>query len=295
MINEKIKLNEDQLTMLVADIAKEIWNVNISIPINVSKKMKRMFGYFMTKTNGRGQTKAVKLSFAYRLVNGDYKLLTIVDVIKHELAHYMVFTNGIGFHDGDMEFENELIRIGAHSTGTLAGAGESYFGVCSCCGKVATRGNEKKVMKQCAIDSTWVSRCCGKKIKYVGKEYREDKTVERLANDVRFRGNNLKSINKLFNNAKQNIQIPKVITSNIITKKAASNPMLDNTDITSIIVPGPKGVTRSQVHPVMVNAIDNNNEQLLILINQQYPEFFSQVLKYISKKRLSYVQSLNIL
>lgn len=290
-LNKEIILRESQLKTLVNDISIEIWNKEVTIPIETSKRLKTSLGYFMT-TVGQN-AKAVKLVFSHELIDGTYKLVTLVDVIKHELAHYHLFIQGVkGYSDGNREFENELKRIGAHSTRVVSGAGKYHVCYCSCCGKLIMKGSEKKVKNRCT--KSYISGCCRTKIRYGGVKYYEDNTVERATAEPQYKLENLKSVKKLLGKEVNDKKI-----NNIPTKKAAS--LLANTkteanrNINDIVIPGKKGVTGTQIIIGINNAVDNNRPDDLVLIKEHYPQLFEHYIRYITKKRLAYMNNIGII
>ena len=72
-------------------------------------------------------------------------------MILHELTHYYLFISGsTKYSDGEKDFEEELSRIGSHSTGKVAFCGKIYYVYCSHCKKIVeTCKTKAKAEKIC--------------------------------------------------------------------------------------------------------------------------------------------------
>ena len=64
--------------------------------------------------------------------------------------------------------------------------------------------------------------------------------------------------------------------------------------INDIIKPGKLGVTRSQVHPAILNAIKECSKEKLILIKESYPEHFDSAVSFMNKKSKSYLKEIGL-
>lgn len=283
-MNKTMALSEKEVTNLTRSLAKEIWNISFDLPITFSGRMTSTLGYFQRKYDYiSGEMKPHKIQFSKHLINGNYKLETVESVIKHELTHWYIYTTiGEGYRDGEYEFEQELKRIGSHSTHTIKRSGNLYIGICEKCGKIVIKKRtEKSAINAC---NKYISGCCNKKIIYKGLLHIEDNTST-LPSSIQI-------------NSSEEILEEKVpeekVANEIKDEQINQQKNKSNLDINEIVKPGKKGVTRTQVHPALVNAIDNKMEQVAKLIKESYPEYYSQCCKYLNKKRLTWLNEIGI-
>ena len=280
-----VKLSHYQIEVMCKEIMEILWNETINIPIRFSNKMTRTLGELRTTHS----FKPIDLIFSNKIINGDYKIETIEEILKHELCHYYICKIGGNFHDGSPQFENELKRIGAHSTKTIHLIGEIHIGVCSECGKVVVNGTERKVKNKCI--PRYRSSCCKALINYKGVEYRNDNT--KPSTNFQYTSNLAKKIAAMSKNELNNIEtIKKEVKSEIKIENKLEN---SNLDINSIVKPGSKGVTRAQVHPAIISAIQENSKEKLMLIKETYTEHFNSAITYMSKKNQEYLKRLELI
>lgn len=294
-----ILIGEYEFKKFVNSLMEEIWDDEVEIPILMSNRLKTTFAYFCHTAKGRI---AKNLTFSNDLICGDYNLDTVVGIVKHELAHYKLFKDGSNFFgDGDFAFESELRRIGGPGINSIMRhAGKYHISICKCCKrKTGTDKSYKKLMKH-ILGGRYVSKCCRAKIEYGGEVILEDKFVEVEPKESRFKTSNLQSVKCLLNNkSKVENFIKNVSELNSNNKRACigqTKEAINNSTVTigDLVKPGPKGVTRTQVHPAIVSAIDNKNIENLKLIKETYPNFFKEVTKYLSKSRRGFLILNNI-
>ena len=234
----------------------------MDIPVEINGRLLRALGNFHFKYGGQ----PIKICIAKRLLTGDYKMETILSVIKHELCHYHLFRNNKEFRDFTPTFDKEALKIGASLSNQIKTSGYIKVGYCSKCNKLVINNAKPKHLRH-----NYISACCKTEI-YFKTEYKEDKTQVILNN-----------LDKEFIN-----KIHKKESPNTIKKT------IKNINITDIVKPGKRGVTRAQVHPAVEQAVDEHSIEKLILIKQTYPEYFKQVCIYINKKRLAYLKEIGL-
>jgi SprT-like protein len=286
-----VKLNQFEVRTMCKDLMKKLWDEEFDLPIELSGRMSRTFGYFQYgrrkimfgEKAGTYELIANLLKFSKELVGGAYNIETIESVIKHELCHYHMFMTGSNWHDGDYLFEKELIKIGASSTRTLKGAGEKHKSVCGKCGKITGTGKESTVKRR-VNSGRYRSRCCGALIVYGGMEYLEDNNkVAAVASTL------AKKISD-----QTNVKVAIEIAAQVIPEEIVTTPKVNTLDIDKIVKPGVRGMTGEILFPVMKELIDKKEEEKIKLIYKKYEKCCNQIRKYWNKKRLVYLEGLGL-
>lgn len=135
------------------------YGIHLEIPLRWNGRLKRALGYFkLGKRSG-----AIEICLSEELLR-HYGKDTTIDVLKHELIHYALYTLGKPYKDGHPVFENELRKHGVSSTRTIQPKGLFHQYTCSDCGKqVGLRS--RKIRK---IEG-YYSRCCKVGLTYNGQ------------------------------------------------------------------------------------------------------------------------------
>lgn len=96
------------------EIAREYWDVEMTCPIVwVNREWKRMNACFRV---WRDTDKCeIRLNHGVRDEMGDDEYLPI---LKHEMAHWYLWSTGQPYGDGDPEFVRECLRIGGALSAT---------------------------------------------------------------------------------------------------------------------------------------------------------------------------------
>lgn len=109
----------EELRSYSQDWLKENYGMDLKIPLNLNGRLTKTLGYFLHRINNRtGERTPVKLDISRHLVEKNNPDV-VLDILKHELIHYVMFERGLPFRDGDKEFENELALHGVVSQSTI--------------------------------------------------------------------------------------------------------------------------------------------------------------------------------
>ena len=113
---------EKDLEAYANEFLEKNYNTNLSIPIKISGRLTSSGGYFHGRIE-KGVRKPMDIQMSERFIasalhDGQEGLEAILDTLKHELVHYVLFKLGKEFSDGDYEFESELARLDIGTSGT---------------------------------------------------------------------------------------------------------------------------------------------------------------------------------
>lgn len=136
------------------------FGLELDIPIFVSNKLKRTFGYFQYRKGV-----AWKIEISQELIDTHPKEV-VIDVLKHELVHYALFELGKPWRDKDRYFKETLDRLGVSRTRTYESKGKFHHYTCQC-GKLYKR-------KRRVNEGTYCGTC--KTLEYIG--YYEDEVFK---------------------------------------------------------------------------------------------------------------------
>ena len=100
------------------------YNTSLTVPIKISGRLTSTGGYFRGVIRG-GVRKPMEIQMSERFIasalhDGQEGLEAILDTLKHELVHYVLFKTGKEFHDGDYDFESELARLDIGASGATS-------------------------------------------------------------------------------------------------------------------------------------------------------------------------------
>ena len=277
-------ITKNQLTNICKYYMFELWGERLEIPVEISGKLSKCFGYFQFMASSRTP---LKLMFSKKLIE-NYKLSTIESVIKHELCHYHLFINNKPSNDGHPIFEAELIRVGGSSTQTITDAGQKHCCTCKKCGKrVGLYDTEKMAKKR--VEQAYISRCCGSRLSYGGIINIEDNNKSVKANIK------TKSLEEVIKMSEQ--EINNCINGNIevITNKIDKVEKINNNfNINDYVKVTAKKPTQGNVYDTLVILIDKKDIDGINALLKLYNKHFINCLKYLSKKRTNYLSQLGL-
>ena len=107
-----------QLRRFANDWLNKTYGISLETPLDINGRLKTTYGRFLYKKfrDGRTEAKAVELN-KFFVENNEREV--VLDVLKHELVHYALFTLGKPCNDGDPYFEGELKRLNIISQTTV--------------------------------------------------------------------------------------------------------------------------------------------------------------------------------
>lgn len=113
---------EKDLEAYSNEFLEKNYNTNLTVPIKISGRLTSTGGYFKGRISG-GVREPIEIQLSERFIasalhDGQDGLEAILDTLKHELVHYVLFKTGKEFNDGDDEFENELARLNIGASGS---------------------------------------------------------------------------------------------------------------------------------------------------------------------------------
>lgn len=111
-------LSNYQLKMYAKKFLQETYGMELSIPLGLNGRMKKTCGWFKSirYRDGRSEAKCIELN-KFFVENNEPTV--VLDVLRHELVHYVLFMQGKPNSDGHPVFENELRRLGVVSQNTI--------------------------------------------------------------------------------------------------------------------------------------------------------------------------------
>lgn len=118
-----------ELTEYARKFLKGSYNMDLHIPIELDGRLGSTMGVFhhvQRKVNGVAVSdtpRDIQLNSRFiqlALLDGERGWNNIIAVLKHELIHYALFSQGKPYNDGDATFEMELKMHGSSSTHTFA-------------------------------------------------------------------------------------------------------------------------------------------------------------------------------
>lgn len=115
-------MSKREFTNTAKRYAREYWDMTLDIPIKwVHRPKSSRYGsfYYLKKKNSVGKIVGkIPHSIVMNISKvNEFTDELLLDVLKHELAHWACLKRKRPFTDGSEYFEKELLRIGAPSTG----------------------------------------------------------------------------------------------------------------------------------------------------------------------------------
>lgn len=259
-------MNQYQVTHLTKRLAKDLFDLEWTLPIEVNGRLNRALGGYSWRRGIGNKVIPVKMELARRLLE-NYSDETIESVIKHELTHWALSVQGRPFDDGHPVFESELKRVGAHTTGVIKLAGNLHTVICVKCGKVAAKHQSQgSLWKYVKPGSRYSTRCCKAKMQYGETIFVEDT-------------NSLHA---------PKTEVPAVPAQRPSTpaRPAAittATPPKGNVSLDAVLEKGPRGVTNKQMIPAIRKVLDMNDRFLLEALKAAYPDVFQATIRYIGR------------
>lgn len=105
---------ENLLLNFAKNFCKENYGVEFNIPLRLNGTMKRALGWFK-HYGGWNKPECIELS---RDLIKNFNEDMIIKVLKHELIHYCLYTLKLDYKDGQMRFENEIVKHNSVSSGS---------------------------------------------------------------------------------------------------------------------------------------------------------------------------------
>lgn len=165
--------------------AKELWELDFDLPIFINNRYKNRMGCTNYKRGKENQEIPINIMLARYLFDGKYKELTIDDTLIHELCHWYCSINGKNSNDGSKDFEEELHKIGASTSGTSFMVGTVYLGKCEKCGKIVIEKDRKSILEKYLHTNRFTTICCHSQITYNGtKEYEDTNEVSNRVKEL---------------------------------------------------------------------------------------------------------------
>lgn len=165
-------MNINELKAYSNSFLKSTYGIELSVPLKINNRLKTTCGRFRYQINRvTGETKPVAVEMNGFFVSNN-RIDVVLDVLKHELVHYALYTLGKPHSDGHPVFERELKRLGIISQSTI----DRYqikskpvnVNVYKCndsnCGKEYTT-------KRALSNNAMYHRCkCGSRITHLGRK-----------------------------------------------------------------------------------------------------------------------------
>lgn len=121
---------EQELCNASRDFLKEAYNLDLTIPIKVNRRLITSLGRFRHyKSDHKKRPLSIELS-GKLLEFGTTE--QIISTLKHELIHYALYMLDRPYKDGQATFESELKKHDSCSTGTQAVSIKTYVYTCGC-------------------------------------------------------------------------------------------------------------------------------------------------------------------
>jgi len=159
-------LNEKDITKICEDICEKV-GYTFNIPVKINKRLTRTLGR-VKWIKSRGVVNPYLMEISYQLLSTSTQE-SIMDVILHECAHYLVIVETHEPHGHDFYFKEMCKRIGCTNDGThiknlatIVPENEiyKYFVVCKDCGAVVGRYHRAgKIIKN--IEDFYCKKCNG--------------------------------------------------------------------------------------------------------------------------------------
>lgn len=110
-------MNNEKLQELADTLSQKHWKTSVSVPVEFCGRIKALGSF-----RHREPSKALKIKIKKGLEGEE-----LIDTLLHELCHWYCFTNGLEYKDGSKDFEDELRRVGATSTGVSSRSGSEVY------------------------------------------------------------------------------------------------------------------------------------------------------------------------
>lgn len=109
--------NIHQLRQYARKFLKDTYGMELNIPMTLNSRMSRTCGWFKYKRQGNKWVSGCIELNKFFVENNEPTV--VLDVVRHELVHYVLHEQGKPNKDGHPVFENELARLGIVSQKTI--------------------------------------------------------------------------------------------------------------------------------------------------------------------------------
>ena len=124
-------MNEIELKRCAEKFLRSNFNLELEIPIRISKRMKSKLGVFIVKYRGDEVTGSEIVISESFITNNEKS--AVLDVLYHECVHYALYKTGQPYRDSDSTFIRTLRRLGISRTRSYKYRGESFLYECRKC------------------------------------------------------------------------------------------------------------------------------------------------------------------
>lgn len=133
--------------------------MDFDLPMSINNRYKNKMGCI--KYKDRKAKVPEKIILAGHIFDTKYyDELNVDDTILHELCHWYCSSTGKNSSDKSRDFEAELKRIGASTSGISFSGGLFYVGKCEKCGKKVAEKHSKFVLDRILNTNDYITRCC---------------------------------------------------------------------------------------------------------------------------------------
>lgn len=144
--------------------AQKIWGRKLDIDVKMNGRLTRCMGRFVHYPS---RAKPCHLEFSKHLLNGCFSDDALDAILKHELAHWVLFTDGRDYRDGSGDFEREIKRIGGATQGDELSS-SCFYATCGECGKIVAKKRIHSDIAKFLHNERYTSSCCDAPIEYGG-------------------------------------------------------------------------------------------------------------------------------
>lgn len=159
-------MNKIDLEKKVNALADKYWGIPFGLPVDIVKG-NGFHGRFSARCSQQGLVPN-RMEISKSLLN-DYPEVIVDKIILHELCHWYLFITGQPNDHEDIEFYQEMKRVGGLFSHEVPMIGFFHTAVCSKCGDIIGRDSSEKRFRSKV--KKYQSPCCVAKLKSVGKKY----------------------------------------------------------------------------------------------------------------------------
>lgn len=107
-----------QLRQYANKFLKENYDMELAVPLDLNGRMKTTCGWLRSRRFASGRNTPIKIELNKFFVENNEPTV-VLDVLRHELVHYVLCAQGKPYSDGHPVFENELKRLKIVSQSTI--------------------------------------------------------------------------------------------------------------------------------------------------------------------------------
>ncbi len=160
---------EQTLTKIARHFLKKEFGLELTVPVEVSGRMKSVLGLFYY--NRQGQPLSIKI--AKGIVAEEGREVDAIETLKHECVHYALCVKGLPFSDDDQEFIDTCNRLGVPLTGTCKGFADQHLWDCKHGLKTLAKNNMRyhekgSYYKKCGCKLTYRGKYTHKQLEEMG-------------------------------------------------------------------------------------------------------------------------------